>query len=186
MLSKKPLDSAKIDRNQGAYFNIRLFLQDELPHFSSFEPDSLQIKEGIHPLIPNPSVIRNLLRTSDKKHTSAGQALIKLTEGLSLRLFREIDQNISAHDHLAIRGITILQEIMLLKLYAIFDLIGNLIGGSNLCKILSLKVLRHTVNISPPLPLPKSVYPDPLHRQISEKEAHNGIAPSPENTVRPP
>ena len=104
------------------------------------------IKKRIHPVISHIFILNDLLCTSDKQTAFRYQWLAELRKHFFFRFFRKIDQHISAYDHMTVRRILILQQIMLLKFHTILDFLCNLIRSSNLCEKTSFQISRNSCN----------------------------------------
>ena len=67
-------------------------------------------------------MVDNLFCTANKKISTVYKTLLELAKHLVLRLFREIDQHISAHDQMAPGRVRIFQKVMFFKLHSRLDL----------------------------------------------------------------
>ena len=103
----------------------------------------LLVEERILPLIAYFLVIDNLLRTADEQHASVSQRTTEFAEYLILCFLGKINQYVPADNKMIILRIRIFQQIMFFKLNTLLDFIRNLIGRTDLCKILFLQVVRY-------------------------------------------
>ena len=100
-------------------------------------------EERFIPIKPDLLIIHNLLRTSDKELSARHKCLVELDINFIFCLLGKIDDHISANDEMTPRWVGILQQVVHLKLHPLLDLIRNLIGISDLRKILFLQIIRH-------------------------------------------
>ncbi len=75
-----------------------------------------------------------------------GQRFVKLLEYLFLGFLGEVDQNITADNHVHIRRILVLKKIVLAEAYTGLDLIGYLVGRSDLGEVFLFEIIGHVLD----------------------------------------
>ena len=99
--------------------------------------------EGIFSDISHILVVYDLFGGSDEKETAGLDRCEELPEDFILSLIGEIDEYIPAYDHIVIGIVSVLEKIVLAEGYALLDLVGDLVGRTNLSEILLFEIIGY-------------------------------------------
>ena len=84
------------------------------------------------------TVVHNLFGASDKEDSPLRKGTIELLVNFILCLLGKVDHDIPADDQMTSAWINVLEQIVLLKFHAFFNLFGNLPGVPDFRKLLFL------------------------------------------------
>ena len=104
----------------------------------------LLVIERISSFVAHVLVVHDLLCGTNEEDASLFKGARKLAEHIILSLLCKVDQYVSADNEVTVCGIRVLKQVCLFELYPGLDLIGDLVGRTNLGEVFVLKVLGYS------------------------------------------